>query len=451
MHSKLFGFLSTLVLLSTPLGCVGDVDDPEYPGLLPCSPYPAGFGVYIGATNSHAAFAGPAAPSIDDVIEIADSYNKTTIPSVVAVVDDQFYIGNEALEQARLHPNETVVFSNFKRHLGWDTNGEPKMAEGCSRNGTKKTMSGAELTGKLFDYMLELRGRHPEIPETFPYVGLERYVLQKGFDHWKMQEINPKYWPKFLSLSVTHYVYGYQDGDLEDGQHYVKFHLGGRTMNLVSYCWDGKEEGHVGGIRDPVDLDFGGAALDKRLMEHLLRTFRHQFGDQQLGIMADQSNHLHIGRLENGTTPLPNSTAMDVLRKTAEEVKIALSSNETAHVELLWLHNDQHLIMDISRREFELLIEDDLEYMSTWIDKVLKTGSSLNDNDEDWSESCPRGPVDPQMVGRVYLTGGSTNIPKVVERLQDKFPNAQIPYQRNRESVIARGSARQASFGRHCF
>ncbi|HYO11665.1 MAG TPA: Hsp70 family protein, partial [Thermoanaerobaculia bacterium] len=163
-------------------------------------------------------------------------------------------------------------------------------------------------------------------------------------------------------------------------QRVLVYDLGGGTFD-VSVVEIG---GEVNEVRASCgNNELGGDDFDRLLTDHLLAQVRERHGHD---LSAD-----------------PRARAR--LQDAAERAKIDLSSHPYARVMEEALAPGLHLDLEVSRESFEKLIQSPLESTLGEVERALAEAR-----------------LGPGEIDRVVLVGGSTRIPKVLERLEELFP-----------------------------
>jgi molecular chaperone DnaK len=198
-------------------------------------------------------------------------------------------------------------------------------------------------------------------------------------------------------------AYGLDKGSKE--QTVLVFDLGGGTfdVSLLELA-----EGVVEVKSTSGDNHLGGDDWDERIIEHLVKTFRGQYG---VDLGADKM-------------------AMQRLKEAAEKAKIELSAANTTGINLPYItagaEGPLHLDVTLTRAEFQRMTQDLLDRCKAPFEQAIKdAGVKLSD------------------VEHVILVGGSTRMPAVtdlVKQLTGKEPNKGV----NPDEVVAVGAALQA-------
>lgn len=189
---------------------------------------------------------------------------------------------------------------------------------------------------------------------------------------------------------------------------------------------DGSKDGTV------VVYDLGGGTFDVSVLKIESGVFRvlatagntHLGGDdfdRLVGKKILQAWH-DQGHAESTLTPY----AMQAVRRSAEALKIELSTKDSATLEIAPDDTKAPVRFTITRAEFEALITPMIE------ETVLCCRRALKDAGVSWPE-----------IDHVVLVGGSTRIPLVRRRLQEisgKVPNTSV----DPDQAVALGAAIQA-------
>ena len=366
-------------------------------------------GIDLGTTNSVVSVMEGGEP---DVIE--NSEGARTTPSVVAYKDDgERLVGAPAKRQAITNPENTV--SSIKRFMG-----------------------------RKFD----------EIDEEATEVPYKVVSDDKGLA--RVQLGDRQYTPQEISAMI-----------LQKLKQTAEDHLGEEVTDAVitvpAYFNDAqrtatKEAGEIAGlnvqriINEPTAAslayglddeseqvvavyDFGGGTFDVSILELGDGVFevKATYGDSHLGgDDFDQRLINHIAdefKKEQGVDLRQDPMALQRLKEAAEKAKVELSSSAKTTINLPFItatdEGPKHLNMDVSRAEFEQLIDDLVEKTVPQMQKAIDdAGYSKTEIDE------------------VILVGGSTRVPLVQETVEDFFgkePNKSV----NPDEVVAIGAAVQ--------
>lgn len=139
------------------------------------------------------------------------------------------------------------------------------------------------------------------------------------------------------------------------------------------------------------DVTLGGDNLDERIVDYVAEEFAK----------------------EHGIDLRKDNMALQRIKEAAEKVKIELSSNTQSEINLPYItaidNMPKHLVLTLSRAQFERLIEADLNRLSEPCVKAIKDSGLSKEN-----------------IDEVILVGGSTRIPaveRIVENIFGKKPS----------------------------
>ncbi len=198
-------------------------------------------------------------------------------------------------------------------------------------------------------------------------------------------------------------AYGLDKGGKE--QTILVFDLGGGTfdVSLLELA-----EGVIEVKATNGDNHLGGDDWDERIIDHLVKTFRGQYG-------------IDLGQ---------DKMAMQRLREAAEKAKIELSAATVSSINLPYItagpSGPLHLDVTLSRSDFQRMTQDLLDRCKAPFEQAIKDAN------------IRIGDVD-----HVILVGGSTRMPAVsdlVKQLTGREPNKGV----NPDEVVAVGAALQA-------
>ena len=157
------------------------------------------------------------------------------------------------------------------------------------------------------------------------------------------------------------------------------------------------------------DTFLGGEDFDRRIVEHLVDTFKK----------------------ENGIDLKADKLALQRLKEAAEKAKIELSSASSTDINLPFITADatgpKHLTLKMTRADLEKLVDDLIKRTIDPCRAALKD-AGLEANE----------------VSEVVLVGGMTRMPKIVETVKDFFgkePNKGV----NPDEVVGIGAAIQGA------
>ena len=370
-------------------------------------------GIDLGTTNSLVAFADESGPSI-----ISDG-NLDSLPSVIRFDEHGKIeaIGHDARKHAVEYPERTIYSIKRMMGRGFDQLGEeikhlayPVTRRTSTEEGDDtRDLAAVSVGEKLFT--------PPEISAAILRELKHRAEKHFGQEITKTVVTVPAYFDDaqrqatrdagvIAGLDVVRIVneptaaalaYGL---DRQEHATIAVYDLGGGTFDITLLQLNGDvfEVLSTNG-----DTHLGGDDLDREIIKLANREIRNKFG-------------LEID------TP----ATKQAMRSFAEQIKIALSSKDSASLEID-LGQDRVYRRTITVTEFEKMIEP-------WIDRTL--------------DCCRRALRDAQVqtadIGQVVMVGGSTRIGYVRKKVGEFF-NARPYTALNPEQVVALGASMQAS------
>lgn len=186
------------------------------------------------------------------------------------------------------------------------------------------------------------------------------------------------------------------------------FDLGGGTFDItILEIGSGEEGSSFEVLSTNGDTHLGGDDFDQKLMDHILASFKASEG-------IDLSNQ---------------ADAVQRVKEAAEKAKIELSSSAETEVNLPFItagaDGPKHLVMKITRTEFEKMIEPLLDRAMAPCKEAIK-GAKLAASD----------------IDEVILVGGSTRVPKV-HQLVKEFFGKELNQSVNPDEAVALGASIQ--------
>jgi molecular chaperone DnaK/molecular chaperone HscA len=368
-------------------------------------------GIDLGTTNSLVAFMQGAEPV---VIPGEDGVN--LVPSVVAVSADGVAVGNAARGTLLTNPADAVY--SAKRLMGRDladVQEELKLFPFQLADGLK--------AGEVL--RLKLGGREFTPPEISAHVLLQ---LKKNAERFFGAEV------KKAVVTVPAYFNDAQRQATKDagriaGLEIVRL-VNEPTAAALAYGLDKKRDGLI------AVYDFGGGTFDVsilKLHEGIFEVIATN-GDTHLG--GDDIDNLLIAiALEDIAGDLKvdlraNGEALQTLRKSVIEAKIALSTEPSAKLAVT-LPNGEKYLREITREQFEQLAAPVIARTAAPCRQALKDAG-----------------LTAEKIDEVVLVGGSTRIPAVRALVDEIFalgargkkPHTEL----NPDEVVALGAAVQA-------
>ncbi|WP_372634066.1 molecular chaperone DnaK [Fodinibius sp.] len=367
-------------------------------------------GIDLGTTNSCVAVMEGNEPTV-----IQNSEGGRTTPSVVAFSKDgERLVGAPAKRQAITNPDKTI--SSIKRFMGRFYDEVKEEAKQASY----KIVKGDDNTARV---QIEDRKYAPQ--------EISAMVLQK------MKQTAEEYLGENVTDAVITVPAYFNDAQRKATQEAgdiaglnVKRIINEPTAASLAYGLDKKDQDQT-----IVVYDLGGGTFDVSILELGDGVFevRSTSGDTHLG--GDDFDSRLIDHLakefkkDEGIDLREDPMAMQRLKDAAEKAKIELSSSQKTNVNLPFItatdSGPKHLNIDVSRSQFEKLI-DDLVQKTVGPCKKSLDDAGLSKNE----------------IDQVILVGGSTRIPKIQEVVKDFFgkdPSKGV----NPDEVVAVGAAIQ--------
>ncbi|GAV40055.1 molecular chaperone DnaK [Streptomyces acidiscabies] len=350
-------------------------------------------GIDLGTTNSVVAVLEGGEPTV-----VTNAEGARTTPSVVAFAKNgEVLVGEVAKRQAVTNVDRTA--RSVKRHMG---DGSWRFPEQGEIDGAR--LRAQELSARVLQKLKRDAEAYLGEDVTDAVITVPAY-----FDDSQRQATKEA--GEIAGLKVLRIIneptaaalaYGLDRGD---EQTVLVFDLGGGTFD-VSLLEIG--DGVIEVKATNGDTLLGGDDWDQRIVEHLVKRFKSQYG-------------VDLGK---------DRMAVQRLREAAEKAKIELSSSTETTVNLPYLtasaEGPLHLDEKLTRAQFQELTADLLDRCRTPFHQAVKDAK-----------------VKLSAVDHVILVGGSTRMPAVsdlVRELTGKDPHKGV----NPDEVVALGASLQA-------
>ena len=346
-------------------------------------------GIDLGTTNSVVSVLEGGEPRV-----IENAEGSRTTPSIVAFAKNgEVLVGEVAKRQAVTNPDRTI--RSVKREMGtsWtvDIEGKKYTPQEISARVLMKLKRDAEayLGENITDAVIT-------VPAYFN--DAQRQATKEAGEIAGFNVLRIINEPTAAALA-----YGLDKGSKE--QTVLVFDLGGGTfdVSLLELA-----EGVIEVKATSGDNHLGGDDWDERIMDHLVKTFRGQYG-------------IDLGQ---------DKMAMQRLREAAEKAKIELSAATTSSINLPYItagpSGPLHLDVNLTRAEFQRMTQDLLDRCKSPFESAIRDAGIKVDQ-----------------IDHVILVGGSTRMPAVtdlVKQLIGRDPNKGV----NPDEVVAVGAALQA-------
>jgi len=322
---------------------------------------------------------------------IPNAEGDRTTPSVVTIKDGERLVGKVARNQAIVHPENTI--RSIKRLMGSD---EKVAVDG-------KEYSPQEISAMILQKLKADAEAYLGSKVTNAVITVPAY-----FEDSQRQATKDA--GKIAGLNVLRII-------------------NEPTAASLAYGLDKKKDETV------MVFDFGGGTFDVSILELSDGVFevKATSGDNHLG--GDDVDELLIDwmadkfKKENNVDLREDKVALQRLKEAAEKAKIELSSAQKTTINLPFVTSTdtgpKHLNYELTRAEFEKLIEDIIERLKGPTEQAMKD-AKLSQGE----------------LKEVIFVGGSTRIPAVyrlVKEITGKEPNKSV----NPDEAVALGAAIQ--------
>lgn len=344
-------------------------------------------GIDLGTTNSEIAFI------INKNAEVITDNDTGIVPSCVGLDEEgKLLVGTSAKNQAVIWPERTIL--SVKRKMG--SNETIQLGDHAYRP--------QEISAFILKHLKERAERklNQKISKaiiTVPayFTDAQRQATREAGEIGGLNVIRILNEPTAAALAY--------EKDQSEKQHILVFDLGGGTFDVSIVKIENKV---IEVLASTGDTHLGGDDFDEKIVKRVVEYIKNEQG---LDVSGDRK-------------------VLARLRQAAENAKITLSSAPFAIIEEdhigKKLFKDVHLSYELSRKDFESLIDDELKRTLEAVNKALDDSSLL-----------------PGDIDRIILVGGSTRIPAISEILEEKFnikPHSEI----DPDLCVALGAAIQA-------
>jgi molecular chaperone DnaK len=346
-------------------------------------------GIDLGTTNSVVSVLEGGEPRV-----IENAEGSRTTPSIVAFAKNgEVLVGEVAKRQAVTNPERTI--RSVKREMGtaWtvDIDGKKYTPQEISARVLMKLKRDAEayLGETIADAVIT-------VPAYFN--DAQRQATKEAGEIAGFNVLRIVNEPTAAALA-----YGLDKGGKE--QTVLVFDLGGGTfdVSLLDLA-----DGVIEVKATSGDNHLGGDDWDERIIDHLVKTFRGQYG---IDLAQDKM-------------------AMQRLKEAAEKAKIELSAATTSTINLPYItagpSGPLHLDVNLTRAEFQRMTQDLLDRCKNPFEAAIRDAG-----------------IKVSQIDHVILVGGSTRMPAVtdlVKQLLGRDPHKGV----NPDEVVAVGAALQA-------
>ncbi len=350
-------------------------------------------GIDLGTTNSVVAYTDPQGITAT----IAGTDGTRIVPSAVRLpAGADPVVGGQARQYAVVEPDRVAQF--FKRGMGEKTflpDGSPFVVDG-------KTWSPEELSSLVLRKLKQMAEEHFGQPVhkavvTVPaYFGEpERAATRDAGELAGLEVVRIVNEPTAAALA-----HGVDQGG--DPGKVLVFDLGGGTFD-VTVMTVGADRG-MEMVATGGDRQLGGIDFDRRILERIVQAVA----------------------AETGTDLNGDTWALSAAMETAEQLKIELSTAETATRRIV--AGGRPVMFTLSRQELESLLADKLQEVEDTVVYTIEEEAGLK----------------PRDIGTVLLVGGSSRIP-AFQRLLARISGREPKFSRNLDEDVARGAAIMAA------
>uniref|UniRef100_K3WGL6 Luminal-binding protein 5 n=1 Tax=Globisporangium ultimum (strain ATCC 200006 / CBS 805.95 / DAOM BR144) TaxID=431595 RepID=K3WGL6_GLOUD len=349
---------------------------------------------------------------------IANDQGNRITPSYVAWdSNDERLIGDGAKNQATINPEKTIF--DVKRLIGRSYNDKSVQAdkkllpyEIVNKDGKPVIQVTVKGQTKLFspeEISAMVLGKMKQIAEAYLGRDVRDAVVTVPAYFNDAQRQATKDAGTIAGLSVQRIIneptaaaiaYGI-DKKAQGEKNVLVFDLGGGTFDVTLLAID---NGVFEVLATNGDTHLGGEDFDQRVMQFFIKKWKQDKG------------------VDIGT----DKRALQKLRREAERVKRALSTQAQARLEIESLLNGEDFSETLTRARFEKLNEDLFKKTLGPVEKVLKDAG-----------------LKKSQVDEIVLVGGSTRIPKVQQMIKDYFNGKEPSRGVNPDEAVAYGAAIQ--------
>ena len=213
-------------------------------------------------------------------------------------------------------------------------------------------------------------------------------------------------------------AYAYQGRNIRDG-YYLAFDLGGGTFDLTIMKTSNNGE-NIEYVVTTGDTHLGGMDFDKNFAELIIEKWEQEEDTDMYTKQFKISGKLSPQQIKSRKLNFYR------LKKVAEKTKIELSSKDNVMVDLSDFNDGEFIELFVTREDFE-------ECNQHLFDRCMEI--TLNA-----IESVPYLTKDD--IQEIVLIGGSSQIPKIQQMLQEEFPYARINNKIDCNEVVAQGAAK---------
>lgn len=353
-----------------------------------------------------------------EIIPNRDTGNKTTA-SYVAFTEDELLVGDSAKNQATINPKNTIFdvkrlmgkrytdeqlqddLHHFPYEVTHDQHNKPLIQ--VTYQGKPKELTPEQISAEILNKMREVAEAHLGLRVRRAVITVPAYFNDS-------QRTATKHAATIAGLECVKIIneptaaclcYGLDKRD--ETTKALVFDLGGGTFDVSILNLSG---GIFEVLSTCGDTHLGGEDFDRQIVEWL----------------AGQFERKHKLNLRN------SARAMRKLKNAAERAKRALSTSQTAPIELESVYEGLDLFTSLTKSRFEMLCEPVFQRCMKPVQQVLDDAH-----------------LQPDDIDEIVLVGGSTRIPRVREILSQYFGGKELNMSVHPDEAVAYGAAVQGA------
>lgn len=354
---------------------------------------------------------------------IPDTLGNRLIPSQVGFLENEYYVGRAAKNQAIKNSENTIY--DAKRFIGHTSIPtdllDAKYPFSISVDEKIKFyipvldrwMLPEEISAMILSYIKKNAESYLDTEITGAVITVPAYFNND-------QKKCTKNAAKIAGLNVIRIVneptaaalaYGYGFNCESLDKTILIVDIGGGTTDLTILDIDG-DVIEVKATRG--DMHFGGSDFDEKLVDYCLSKFHHPELDFNT---------------EDEVLKQKINKAIRRLRSECEKAKIALSSGSSTEIEIDSLFMGSDFSITISRAKFENLNSKYFRKIRDLLSNVLKDAQRTK-----------------TQIDEIILVGGSTRIPKIRSIIREYFNGKKLSHTLHPDEAVASGAALQAHY-----
>ena len=358
-----------------------------------------------------------------ELLHNLDAGNGATTPSVVGVdrVSGKVIVGMDAKRNVAFDPDNTII--EIKREMGeefseatldkYNARGKCKAGDPVQVPFNGGMCRPQEISAFTLMRMKEVAEAAIGRPINDAVITVPAYFSETQKRATKEAALLAGLYPRQLIPEPTAAAICYGVDRLEPTRKvYLVYDLGGGTFDVSIIA---VEETNIDVVATSGDPRLGGGDFDDAIVNWTIEQLREKHG---LDVAAD---------------PKTERTKRAQIKNQAEQAKKELSSFQTAKMSLVDVWPERPPVVEITREQFESLIEHLLDKSLSYVGTALQAAEKKGVRRED--------------VNAILLVGGSSKIPRVRQLLLAYFgqEEAFVRSDLDPDAVVARGAAIMAN------